>query len=39
MESGSPAEDEEEQAVRKLKKPRRETEKGALFEDYSLVVH
>ena len=25
--------------ARKLKKPRRETEKGALFEDYSLLVH
>ncbi len=43
MESGSPAEDDEEQAamgpVRKPKKPRRETEKGALFEDYSLLAH
>ena len=25
--------------VRKLKKPKRETEKGALYEDYSLLVH
>ncbi len=35
--SSTPADDEEEEAVRK--KPRRETEKGALFEDYSLMVH
>ena len=32
-------EDEEGGPVRKLKKPRRETEKGALFEDYSFLVH
>ncbi len=35
--SSTTAEDEEEEAVRK--KPRRETEKGALYEDYSLLVH
>ncbi len=39
-EGGSQAvEEEEEGSVHKLKKPRRETEKGALFEDYSLLVH
>ena len=37
MEGGSQA--EEEGPVHKLKKPRRETEKGALFEDYSPLVH
>ncbi len=45
MESGSPGEEDEEQAakgaqpVRKQEKPRQETEKGALFEDYSLLAH
>ena len=45
MESGSPAEEDEEQAakghasVRKSEKPWRGTEKGALLEDYSLLAH
>ena len=38
IEGGSQAEDEAG-PVRKLKKPRRETEKGALYEDYNLLVH
>ena len=37
---GSQAEEDEEGGpVRKLKKTRRETDKGALYEDYSLLVH
>ena len=39
IDGGSQAEEEDEEAARKLKKPRRETDKGALYEDYSLLVH
>ena len=42
IDGGSQAEEDEEPEggpVRKLKKPKRETEKGALYEDYNLLVH